>query len=198
MIFSVDWEPPLPKPPASLAAENVPVCSNSLKIQNFWTTRSLKLVRMGTSEAVPPPPPRGLAWWTASSLVPPYARIHVSCDSLPGRRVPVLSGGRPCPCDREDNRASRGALRPTVSPRSWRFAGVLKKRELPFDALALHDPPHGERRPRARARPGDHQAVEDLNAFFLAFENPAVDVDRIADLELGRPPPLCWISRPRT
>ena len=36
----------------------------------------------------------------------------------------------------------------------------------------------------AGAGPGDHQAVENLDAFLLAFENAAVDVDGVADLEL--------------
>ena len=53
-------------------------------------------------------------------------------------------------------------------------------RSTPF---ALHDPPHGERRARAGARPGDHQAVENLDAFLLAFENSAVNVDGVANLE---------------
>ena len=46
------------------------------------------------------------------------------------------------------------------------------------------------------ARPGDHHAVEDLDAFLLAFENPDVDIDRVADLELGQPTLSCWSVRP--
>ena len=38
---------------------------------------------------------------------------------------------------------------------------------------------------RARAAAGDHHAVENLDPLLLAFQNPRVHVDRVADLELG-------------
>ncbi len=57
--------------------------------------------------------------------------------------------------------------------------------ELAFDALALHDAADGEHLTRARTAPRDDHAGEDLNAFLVAFENAAVDVHGIADLEGG-------------
>ena len=56
---------------------------------------------------------------------------------------------------------------------------------LRFHPFALHDAANGEHLAAARAAAGDHHAVENLDALFLAFENPGVDVDRVADLELG-------------
>ena len=41
--------------PASAAAENIQVCSNSLRIRNFWSTTSLNSVRMGARCARPTP-----------------------------------------------------------------------------------------------------------------------------------------------
>ena len=57
--------------------------------------------------------------------------------------------------------------------------------ELPFDPFAVDDTADGEHFARAAAALGDHAAVEDLDTFFSPFEDFAMDVDRVTDLELG-------------
>ena len=61
--------------------------------------------------------------------------------------------------------------------------------ELPLHPLALHDAADGEHLAGAGAAAGDHDAAEDLDPLLLAFEDAAVDVDRVADLEHGTSPP---------
>src|SRR6056297_2653502 len=63
-------------------------------------------------------------------------------------------------------------------------AGAVE-RELPFDALAGDDPPDGEHFRRSRPAAGDGGSGEDLNPLFLAFQDLGLDIDRIADVELG-------------
>ena len=58
-------------------------------------------------------------------------------------------------------------------------------REFTLHAFALHDAADGERLAAAAAGTGDDHAGVDLHAFLLTFENAAVNVDRVADLELG-------------
>src|SRR5262249_28657151 len=54
-----------------------------------------------------------------------------------------------------------------------------------LDALARDDAAHGERLPHAPAPAGDDDAVEDLHALLGTLKDAHVDVDGVADLELG-------------
>src|SRR5260370_32995302 len=54
------------------------------------------------------------------------------------------------------------------------------EREGAFDAFALDDPAHSEHLAHPFPLARDHQAGEDLRAFFFAFENLLVDFDRVA------------------
>ena len=58
------------------------------------------------------------------------------------------------------------------------------ERELPLDALVAHDPPDGEALIDAAAFAGDDRAGENLRAGLVAFLDPAMDVHRIAHLEV--------------
>ena len=55
--------------------------------------------------------------------------------------------------------------------------------KLAFHARALDDPADGEHLAAARSASGDHHSGEQLDAFLLAFENSAMHVDRVANLE---------------
>jgi hypothetical protein len=59
------------------------------------------------------------------------------------------------------------------------------ERELAFDAFAGDDATNGEHFGGTAAAARDDDAVEDLNAFFVAFENLAVNVDDVADFKFG-------------
>ncbi len=59
------------------------------------------------------------------------------------------------------------------------------ERKLSFHAFVGHDPTHGEHFPAAGAAAGNHDAREDLDPLFVAFEDLRMHVDRIADLEGG-------------
>src|SRR4051812_2513880 len=60
------------------------------------------------------------------------------------------------------------------------------QRKLPLDAFSRHDPTNGEHLAGAAARAADHRACENLNSLVLAFENPRVHIDGVADGEFGR------------
>src|SRR5205085_8549243 len=57
--------------------------------------------------------------------------------------------------------------------------------EHPLHAHAAGNLAHGEHLPGAAAAARDHQALEDLNALFLAFFDLHVDPDRVAGGEVG-------------
>ena len=57
------------------------------------------------------------------------------------------------------------------------------KRELTFDTFAGNDAANGEGFVDASASSGNDGAAEDLDAFFVAFQNLRVDIDGVADLK---------------
>ena len=58
------------------------------------------------------------------------------------------------------------------------------ERELPLDALVGDDPPDGKALVDAATLAGDHRTGENLRAGLVAFLDAAVDVHRIAHLEV--------------
>ena len=54
-----------------------------------------------------------------------------------------------------------------------------------FNAFALNDAANGKHFAGTAATTSNHDATEDLDPLFLAFQNPRVHVDRIADAEFG-------------
>src|SRR5437773_10519461 len=58
------------------------------------------------------------------------------------------------------------------------------KRKLSLDPLAGDDPPDRKHLAAAAARAADDRAAEDLDTLVLAFEDPGVNVDRVADGKL--------------
>jgi len=56
--------------------------------------------------------------------------------------------------------------------------------EYALDAFAVGDFADGKRSVHSGTFTGDHEASENLNAFFASFNNPAVDFYRIADVEI--------------
>src|SRR5512140_1795169 len=58
-------------------------------------------------------------------------------------------------------------------------------RERAFHADTLRNLANGERLARAAASPGDHEALEHLNAFLLAFLDLHVNLDRVSGRERG-------------
>lgn len=61
--------------------------------------------------------------------------------------------------------------------------------KFPLDPFVGYDATNRKHFTAARSAPPNHDAREDLDAFFVAFENLRVYVDRIADLEVGNFPP---------
>lgn len=58
------------------------------------------------------------------------------------------------------------------------------ERELPLDALVADDPPDGEALIDAATLADDDRTRENLRAGLVAFLDAAVDVHRVADLEV--------------
>src|SRR5262249_24613294 len=58
-------------------------------------------------------------------------------------------------------------------------------RKLSLHSFVQHNPPHGERLAAPRAAPGDDHTGKNLNALFVAFKDFCVDVDGVADIEVG-------------
>jgi len=56
-------------------------------------------------------------------------------------------------------------------------------RELTFHTFPGNDAANGEHFTTAMAALGDHDAAEDLDAFFITFENLVVDIDGVADVK---------------
>ena len=56
--------------------------------------------------------------------------------------------------------------------------------EFPLDPFPLDDAADGKRLAGAAAGPGDHDAGINLHACLFAFENVAVDVNRVANLKM--------------
>jgi len=57
-------------------------------------------------------------------------------------------------------------------------------RKLAFDTFTGNDAANGEHFTTAMAALGDHDTAEDLDAFFVTFENLVVDIDGVADVKL--------------
>ena len=57
--------------------------------------------------------------------------------------------------------------------------------ELALDALTVDDTAHDKHLAGSAAGTGDDHAVKDLDTLFVAFEDLAVNVDGVADGELG-------------
>ncbi len=57
--------------------------------------------------------------------------------------------------------------------------------EFSFDPFTGDDPADGEHLTASATTTGDHDAIEDLDSFFPAFENFAMNVDRVTDLKFG-------------
>ena len=57
--------------------------------------------------------------------------------------------------------------------------------ELSLDALTVDNTADDEHFAGSAARTGDDDTVKDLNTFFVAFEDLAVNIDGVADGELG-------------
>ena len=58
-------------------------------------------------------------------------------------------------------------------------------REDPFDAFALDEVADGDHFADAGAAAGDHGAAEYLRPLLLAVEELLVNIDRVADAEIG-------------
>src|SRR5262252_9989312 len=59
------------------------------------------------------------------------------------------------------------------------------EREHALDAFAADEPAHGGDAADAAALDGDDDAAEDLDALLVAFLDQVVDVDAVADAEVG-------------
>jgi hypothetical protein len=57
------------------------------------------------------------------------------------------------------------------------------KRERALNTFTCNDPPDGEHFTGSRAAAGNHDSREDLDALLIAFQNPGVNVDGVADVE---------------